>query len=332
MALKKVGNTPNLPAVTGDSKTDIQAVNRSLMHELTRAYARLNGVLPKDGGETMEAPVPLQRLPTVDLPSAATWPGGIVFDTTTQSLRVSDGSSWQDLNSPDLSGLLALDGSTPMAAPLPLQPVPTSSLPSAASWEGAVLYDETTSTLRYSDGASWVELAVPAFTGLVGDLDALTDPGADRLLFWDDSVGALGWLSAGTGLTLSATTLAVSTNQRTAALVMQLDGNGAVLATGVRGDLSIPFACTITGVSLLADQTGSVVVDIWKDTYANFPPTDADSITASAPPTLSSASKAEDTTLTGWTTSIAAGDILRFNVDSAATITRLTLTLTVLRT
>ena len=82
-------------------------------------------------------------------------------------------------------------------------------------------------------------------------------------------------------------------------------------------------------MTALADQTGSIVVDIWKDTYANFPPTDADSITASAPPTISTATKAQDATLTGWTTSIAAGDILRFNVDSVTSIQRVTLSLKV---
>ncbi|GAI52053.1 unnamed protein product, partial [marine sediment metagenome] len=75
------------------------------------------------------------------------------------------------------------------------------------------------------------------------------------------------------------------------------------------------------------DISGSIVIDIWKDTYANFPPTDADSITASAPPTISTAQKSQDATLIGWTKTINAGDILAFNVDSCATITRVTLAL-----
>ena len=93
--------------------------------------------------------------------------------------------------------------------------------------------------------------------------------------------------------------------------------------------MRIPFACTINRVTMMADQSGSIVVDIWKDTYANFPPTDADSITASAPPTISSAQKSQDSTLTGWTTSISAGDFLAFNVDSCSTITRVTISLKV---
>jgi len=110
-------------------------------------------------------------------------------------------------------------------------------------------------------------------------------------------------------------------------LTFIIDGGGSAITTGIKGYLEIPFACTITQVTTLADQSGSIVVDIWKDTYANFPPTDADSITASAPPTLSGAAKAQDSTLTGWTTAISAGDILAFNVDSITTCERVTISL-----
>lgn len=114
-------------------------------------------------------------------------------------------------------------------------------------------------------------------------------------------------------------------------ILMTVDNRGTAFSTGILGDIHVPFACTITGVFLLADQTGSIVLDLWKDTYAQFPPTDADSITAGAPVTISSASKATDTTLSGWTTSIAAGDIIRVNVDSCTTITRFTLAIRVKR-
>lgn len=101
-----------------------------------------------------------------------------------------------------------------------------------------------------------------------------------------------------------------------------IDGGGVAITTGIKGDLALDFAATINQVTLLADQSGSIVVDIWKDTYANYPPTNADSICASAKPTLSAATKSKDSTLTGWTTSVAAGDTLRFNVDSITTCTR----------
>jgi len=104
-----------------------------------------------------------------------------------------------------------------------------------------------------------------------------------------------------------------------------IDGGGAAITTGVKGYLEIPFAMTITGWTLVADQSGSIVIDVWKDTYANFPPTVADTIAGTEKPTLSSAQKNQDTSLTTWTTSVAAGDIIGFNVDSAATVTKVTL-------
>lgn len=130
--------------------------------------------------------------------------------------------------------------------------------------------------------------------------------------------------SAGTGWDPYAS---ASAGSGVVGIQIVIDGGGAEIATGVHGDVEVPFACTITQVTGLADQSGSIVVDIWKDAYANYPPTDADSITASAPLTLSTAVKAQDATLTGWTTSISAGDTLRYNVDSVTTIERLTVSL-----
>jgi hypothetical protein len=111
-----------------------------------------------------------------------------------------------------------------------------------------------------------------------------------------------------------------------------IDGGGSAITTGEKGHLEIPFACEIERVTLLADVSGSIVINIWKDTYANFPPAVGDKITADAPPTITTAVKSQDATLTGWTKTIAAGDILAFNVDSAATVTRVTLALKVKKT
>ena len=105
-----------------------------------------------------------------------------------------------------------------------------------------------------------------------------------------------------------------------------------VLTTGVKGYIPFDFAATIVQWTLLADISGSVQLDIWKDTYANYPPTVADTITASAKPAISAATKNQSSTLTGWTTSIAAGDVLGINVDSAATLKQVTLGLKLTKT
>lgn len=113
---------------------------------------------------------------------------------------------------------------------------------------------------------------------------------------------------------------------------LRIDNGASVIPTGVSGNIVIPFNCTIQQWTLLANETGSVVVDIWKDTYANYPPTVADTITGSAKPTISSSTKGQSSTLTGWTTTFAAGDILRFNVDSVTNIKALDINLRIART
>lgn len=114
------------------------------------------------------------------------------------------------------------------------------------------------------------------------------------------------------------------------AIVCVIDGAASVIPAGVKLDLRIPFACTLTGWTLLADQSGSITIDVWRDTLANFPPTDADALPGSGKePKITTATYAEDTTITDWVSDdIVAGDVLRFNVDSASSITRATLVLT----
>lgn len=145
------------------------------------------------------------------------------------------------------------------------------------------------------------------------------------LFTWYETDTNTGWVYTTAWHQLTA----AASSANTRAITFTIDGGGSVPSTGVKGDISVPYAATITGVRMLADQSGSAVIDIWKDTYANYPPTIADTITASALPTITTATKSQDTTLTGWTTSISAGDTLRFNLNSISTITRVVLILTV---
>ena len=134
----------------------------------------------------------------------------------------------------------------------------------------------------------------------------------------------------GTKLSVINTDPALSvTNLATSTINFVIDGGGSVIVTGSKGFIVVDYACTIINNTLLADKSGSIVVDIKKIDYATFPTTA--SICAAAKPTLTTAQKSQDATLTGWTTSITAGDILEYYVDSATTVTRVTLSLKVIK-
>ena len=125
---------------------------------------------------------------------------------------------------------------------------------------------------------------------------------------------------------------ATSSNVAKGAIGITIDGGGSTITTGEMGYISIPYDGTITKWRLVADQSGDIVVDVWKDTYGNFPPTISDSIAGSDLPTLSGAQKAESTSLTGWVTNIQAGDVIGFTINSVSTVTRVHLILEVAKT
>src|SRR6267142_309317 len=115
---------------------------------------------------------------------------------------------------------------------------------------------------------------------------------------------------------------------RTAVVSYTIDGGGSVPATGAKGQLSIPFSCTLTGWVITADVSGSCVVDVLRSSYTGFPATV--SIAGTDKPTLSAAQKNEDLTLSGWgSAAIVAGDEIQFNLNSVSTCTRINLALNI---
>jgi hypothetical protein len=183
--------------------------------------------------------------------------------------------------------------------------------------------------LTDDDPLTWVSVA-DAGGAVVDASDATYTPTTDA--DWDGSTDPGNVDAALDQLAERVADVEPTALAQVATINFVIDGGGSAIATGIKGDVEIPWAGTINQVTMLADQPGSIVVDIWKDSYANFPPDDADSITAAAPPTIATATKSQDSTLTAWTTAVAAGDILRFNVDSCDTIERCTVSLKITRT
>jgi hypothetical protein len=109
-----------------------------------------------------------------------------------------------------------------------------------------------------------------------------------------------------------------------------IDGGGSAIASGSKGYVEIPIDCTVNGWTVLADQSGSIVIDVHKCDYAGFP---SDSTIAGAElPTLISAQKNQNLSLATWTSSLGKGDILEFIVDSVDTVKRVTVSIRASRT
>mgnify|MGYP003419501048 CR=1 FL=1 len=100
------------------------------------------------------------------------------------------------------------------------------------------------------------------------------------------------------------------------------DGQGSTPTVGSVGYAVVPFSGTIDQWHVVANASGSAVVDVWK--AASTIPINADSIAGTEKPTLSAAQIASDTALSSWTTAVTAGDVFGFELESVATCTRLT--------
>ncbi len=177
-----------------------------------------------------------------------------------------------------------------------------------------------------------------AHTHSVGDVSNLTNLLNTKL---DLSGGTMtGGLSAAT---LSAETIfSGSTNLNNlfsptghthyGGIGFTIDAGTSVITTGLKGYVIIPYDAIIQSWTVVADISGSIVIDVWKDTFNNYPPLVSDSIAGTEKITLSSQTKNQDVSLSSWTTNINAGDILAFNVDSASTVHRVTVSMSVIKT
>lgn len=118
---------------------------------------------------------------------------------------------------------------------------------------------------------------------------------------------------------------------REGAIGATFDGGGAAIPIGLLVDVPVPFDCVIKAAVLFGDPSGTLVVSVWRCLPASYPPVAGDNIAGTAPPTLSGAVYSRDSTLTGWTTTLSKGDVVRFKVQSCALVTRASLALEVLK-
>jgi hypothetical protein len=94
------------------------------------------------------------------------------------------------------------------------------------------------------------------------------------------------------------------------------EGSTTAITPGIKYTTSVVAdkASTITGWKLFCNPSSSLTLDVLKANKSK--PIGSNSITGSAAPTITNNQYTESSTLTGWTTSVSAGDILVLNVVS----------------
>lgn len=107
-----------------------------------------------------------------------------------------------------------------------------------------------------------------------------------------------------------------------------LDSGDIGLVPGLKVQLEVPARMRLQQWTLFAEETGSIVIDIWRAPFAMLPLTLADSITGATPPTLVTSQFARSNDLAGWDIDLAPGDILGFSILSVSGIARIKLSLT----
>jgi hypothetical protein len=96
-----------------------------------------------------------------------------------------------------------------------------------------------------------------------------------------------------------------------------INGNGTAIAAGAAGSKIIPYNCTITGWEVISASSGNLVVTVNKSTTTSPTAPSWSAVSGSEKPTLSSAARNTDTSLTTWTTSVSAGNQIQVSIDSA---------------
>lgn len=221
----------------------------------TPSSANLASALTDETGSGLAVFATSPTLVTPVLGAAtATSINGLTITSSTGAVTITNGKTFSVSNTLTLSGT---DGT--------VMTFPSSSGTVATGDSTITLTNKTISgssnTLTVLAG-SQLSGQVPLANGGTGA--NLSDPNADRIMFWDDSAGSVAWLTAGSGLTITDTTITASGTSARRNLNVQLNiTNGQTAGTvnptnnttnnGIRCSMN-----TDTGSSILKINTEAV--------------------------------------------------------------------------
>ena len=118
----------------------------------------------------------------------------------------------------------------------------------------------------------------------------------------------------------------LNTSYKSGSCGVVFDGQGGVISNGRTAYVQVPYKGTITGWTLVAAQSGSCTVTVFKDTFLNFPPVSpGDNIFGTQPALVG----VQTNSATGTTVAVAAGDWIGFTISGVTTVTWVNLTLSI---
>lgn len=94
--------TPALPRILPDVRASVEALNRALYQELIGVAQSINAIIDQldgfmEGTVAATGPILLAAYTTGALPDPTDWEGAIVYDTTTNTVKFSNGIAWASL-------------------------------------------------------------------------------------------------------------------------------------------------------------------------------------------------------------------------------------------
>jgi hypothetical protein len=138
--------------------------------------------------------------------------------------------------------------------------------------------------------------------------------------------GASGALQTQINSISSSGSASVPFNLYLAKISMSIDAGTNTIETGFKGYFEATSDMTISGWNIVANRTGTILIDLFKTTYNNF--SSFGSIITGIPPSLNNQNKSYGNIMTGWNIGVSRGDILEFVVKGCTGINKININIT----
>jgi len=94
---------------------------------------------------------------------------------------------------------------------------------------------------------------------------SLTDPNADRIMFWDDSAGAVTWLTPGTNLTITTTTIDAAGGSTPSGTLVEVDYVEFTSGVTITATTEATANTVVTANALSADGSTKYAIEFYAE-------------------------------------------------------------------